>query len=98
MAAFTTGVDTYDPYNWPLLMNKFSTRASMNKGMEDLFKIVFAIEFAVKLFSEGAKPWQYFVDAWNLFDFTILAFMFAPINAGGDMHNLGPDMRPPRPY
>lgn len=40
--------------------------------------IVFIIEIVVKLLAEGNKPWRYFMDAWNIFDFIIVAAAFLP--------------------
>ncbi len=40
--------------------------------------IVFIIEILVKIIAEGKKPWLYFTDAWNIFDFIIVAAAFLP--------------------
>lgn len=40
--------------------------------------IVFIVEIVVKLLAEGKKPWRYFMDAWNVFDFIIVAAAFLP--------------------
>jgi voltage-gated sodium channel len=42
---------------------------------------VFTFEFLVKLVAEGFRPYLYFADAWNCFDFSILVvgFPFFPI-------------------
>lgn len=40
--------------------------------------IVFIIEIAVKIIAEGNKPWRYFKDPWNIFDFIIVAAAFLP--------------------
>jgi voltage-gated sodium channel len=37
---------------------------------------VFTVEVVVKLVAEGLKPWHYFADAWNCFDFVIVAACF----------------------
>jgi hypothetical protein len=49
---------------------------------EITIKVVFTIEFLVKILSEGTRPWCYFEDLWNNFDFFILCITFAPF--GGD--------------
>ena len=49
--------------------------------LELLNKIVlgiFIIEVVVKLVAEVPKPWNYFKDAWNVFDFIIVAAAFLP--------------------
>lgn len=39
---------------------------------------VFILEIVVKLVAEGNKPWRYFLDGWNVFDFIIVAAAFLP--------------------
>ncbi|GAA4276447.1 ion transporter [Aquimarina mytili] len=39
---------------------------------------VFIIEIVVKIVAEGNKPWLYFTDGWNIFDFIIVAAAFLP--------------------
>lgn len=48
---------------------------------------IFTIEAAIKILAEGNKPWKYFEDPWNLFDFIIvivcwLAVFMPDLNAG----------------
>lgn len=53
--------------------------------LEILNKIVLAIfilEIVVKVIAEGNKPWRYFNDAWNVFDFIIVAAAFLPFGGG----------------
>ncbi len=39
---------------------------------------IFTVEIAVKMLAEGKKPWNYFKDGWNIFDFVIVAAAFLP--------------------
>lgn len=39
---------------------------------------IFIIEIIVKIIAEGKKPWLYFTDGWNVFDFIIVAAAFMP--------------------
>jgi voltage-gated sodium channel len=39
---------------------------------------IFIIEIIVKMGAEGSKPWRYFYDSWNVFDFVIVAGVFLP--------------------
>lgn len=39
---------------------------------------IFVIEIVVKVFGEGTKPWNYFKDPWNVFDFVIVTAAFLP--------------------
>ncbi len=40
---------------------------------------IFVAEIVVKMGAEGAKPWNYFKDGWNVFDFLIVAVCFLPL-------------------
>jgi len=39
---------------------------------------IFIVEIVVKMLAEGKKPWMYFTDGWNVFDFVIVAAAFLP--------------------
>ncbi len=39
---------------------------------------IFVLEIVVKMGAEGKKPWRYFKDPWNVFDFVIVAGAFLP--------------------
>ena len=41
---------------------------------------IFIIEIVVKMGAEGSQPWNYFKDAWNVFDFVIVAAAFLPFD------------------
>jgi len=40
--------------------------------LQHLVLIIFILEFIMKVTAEIPKPWLYFMDSWNLFDFTIV--------------------------
>ena len=40
---------------------------------------IFVVEIVVKMGAEGSKPWNYFKDSWNVFDFLIVAVCFMPL-------------------
>jgi len=44
---------------------------------------VFVAEIVIKFLAEGSKPWVYFFNSWNRFDFAIVAVGFMPIGGGG---------------
>ncbi|MGH1348109.1 MAG: ion transporter [Nannocystales bacterium] len=50
-------------------------------GANLLILIIFTIEVAVKMGAEGSKPWRYFRDPWNIFDFLIVVAAYLPIDA-----------------
>ena len=42
---------------------------------------IFVAEVVVKMVAEYPKPWRYFFDPWNVFDFLIVAACFMPVDA-----------------
>lgn len=40
---------------------------------------IFVVEIAAKIGALGGKPWQYFQDPWNVFDFTVVALCLLPM-------------------
>ena len=46
--------------------------------LNKLILAIFIAEIVVKMGAEGKKPWNYFKDAWNIFDFIIVAAAFMP--------------------
>lgn len=58
---------------------EFSTRhEGVLEVLNTIVLIIFIIEILVKIIAEGKKPWLYFTDAWNVFDFIIVAAAFLP--------------------
>ncbi|OQY45098.1 MAG: hypothetical protein B6242_11290 [Anaerolineaceae bacterium 4572_78] len=41
--------------------------------LNDIILWIFGIEIIIKMLAEGRKPWRYFYDPWNVFDFSIVA-------------------------
>lgn len=39
---------------------------------------IFIVEIVVKMGAEGSRPWRYFRDPWNVFDFSIVAVALIP--------------------
>lgn len=51
-------------------------------GLLDRFVLgVFVIEAALKITAQGRKPWRYFQDGWNVFDFIVLVLCLLPMNS-----------------
>jgi voltage-gated sodium channel len=46
--------------------------------LNTLVLVIFIIEIVVKMLAEAPKSWNYFKDAWNIFDFIIVAAAFLP--------------------
>lgn len=51
--------------------------------LDALVLTVFSIEVVVKMGAEGNKPWRYFSDPWNVFDFIIVVACFLPFQGNG---------------
>ncbi len=49
--------------------------------LNDIVLWIFVAEIVVKMGAHGSKPWRYFLDPWNCFDFAIVAVCFLPIDA-----------------
>jgi voltage-gated sodium channel len=45
-------------------------------GLNAFVLAIYTLDVALKLVAEGLKPWCYFADAWNRFDFAIVAACF----------------------
>jgi voltage-gated sodium channel len=39
---------------------------------------IFGAEAVLKIAAHGSRPWRYFLDAWNVFDFTVLLLCLLP--------------------
>jgi len=51
--------------------------------LDKLIIACFVIEIGLKILSNGEKPWKFFLDPWNVFDFVIVAICLIP---AGDTH------------
>ena len=49
--------------------------------LDQLVIWIFVAEVIIKMAAEGKKPWRYFLNPWNVFDFTIVAACFMPVDA-----------------
>jgi voltage-gated sodium channel len=70
LSAVTIGIETYPEI------------ASRNQGLllflDRLIITCFTIEIGLKIVSSGKRPWNFFVDPWNVFDFVIVAVCLIP--------------------
>lgn len=78
-AGVLVGIETYHPEGSPW--------RPFLEGADLFILLIFTLEFALKIIAEGNKPWNYFRDPWNVFDFLIvavcwLAHLMPDINAG----------------
>jgi len=67
-AGVIVGIQTYGDavINFQTLLNR----------LDLVILIIFTIEVIIKVLAEGKKPWNYFKDSWNIFDFTIVAVCY----------------------
>lgn len=49
--------------------------------LDQIILFIFIVEIVIKVGAEGRRPWRYFFDPWNIFDFSIVAVCFLPVNA-----------------
>lgn len=70
VAAITVGLETYDAVmaRWGGLL----------RGIDAAILVLFTVEIAVRLGAYGRRPWRFFLDAWNVFDFVIVAVCLIP--------------------
>ncbi len=70
IAGILVGIATY-----PQLTDKYYDLLEiLNKSV----LWIFVFEVVIKMVAEGKKPWRYFNDGWNVFDFIIVAAAFMP--------------------
>ncbi|QIL90312.1 ion transporter [Microbulbifer sp. SH-1] len=55
-------------------------------GINQLILLAFMIEAAIKIAAHGNRPWRYFANGWNCFDFSIIVLSLIP--AAGPMATL----------
>lgn len=72
-AGVVVGIETY-----PALVSKHGTLLHF---ANELILWIFVAEIVVKMGAEGKRPWRYFLDPWNVFDFLIVAVCFMPFDA-----------------
>lgn len=67
------------------------TYEAINKNYGDLINsadkviiAIFVVELLIRLAAYGNKPWRFFLDGWNLFDFVIVVACLWPTEGGGN--------------
>ncbi|MFV8781089.1 ion transporter [Microbulbifer sp. SA54] len=55
-------------------------------GVNQLILVAFMVEALVKIAAHGSRPWRYFANGWNCFDFSIIVLSLIP--AAGPMATL----------
>jgi len=70
------------------VLTGLETNASLKAQHGGLFRVldglvlgIFSAEILLKLAAEGRRPWHYFRDGWNVFDFAIVVVCALPLNS-----------------
>ncbi len=74
LAAAVVGMETYAEFA--------AAHHGVIAALHQVVLWIFIAEIAIKMGGQGQKPWLYFRDPWNVFDFTIVAASFLPF--GGE--------------
>ncbi len=72
LSAVIIGLETY-----PALAKKHYDILTL---VDRIIIALFTLEIALKIISNGKRPWLYFSDPWNIFDFVIVAICLIPLN------------------
>lgn len=73
LAGVVVGIETY-----PSVVDAYGTALHL---LDKVILAIFVVEVVVKMGAEGHRPWRYFLDPWNVFDFVIVAVCFLPVDA-----------------
>lgn len=72
-AAVLVGLETY-----PALLDRYHDTF---KALDRVVVGLFVVELILRLLAYGRKPWRFFTNGWNLFDFFVVAICLVPVNA-----------------
>ena len=72
LSAVIIGIETY-----PDVAKKYSSVLLMT---DKIIIALFSLEIALKIISNGKRPWAFFSDPWNVFDFIIVGICLIPSN------------------
>ena len=70
LSGVIVGIETY-----PELHARYAHSLHLT---DQIIIYIFLVEIILKLLSHGKRPWDYFRDPWNVFDFIIVAVCFIP--------------------
>ena len=72
-AGVIVGLETY-----PAAMERYG---ELLRTLEWAILYAFAVEILLKNIAHGNKPWEFFQNSWNVFDFVIVLVCFLPLNS-----------------
>lgn len=67
------GIETYPQFGHDTTLGKVIL------FIQHVILAIFVVEIVIKIAACGSKPWRYFQNPWNVFDFSIVAVCFLPI-------------------
>lgn len=70
-AGVIVGLETYS--------GLMDTHGDLLHLLDHIVLYIFVVEILLKIGAKGSKPWEFFNDGWNVFDFIIVAVCFLPI-------------------
>lgn len=70
-AGVIVGLETYS--------SLMQTHGELLHILDHIVLYIFVLEILLKVIGKGSKPWEFFYDGWNVFDFIIVAVCFMPI-------------------
>ncbi|MFN0157816.1 MAG: ion transporter, partial [Bacteroidota bacterium] len=62
----------------PYMMEKYGT---ILKALDKVVLSIFILEIVMKMGALGNRPWLYFRNPWNVFDFAVVAICLLPLNS-----------------
>lgn len=72
VAGIMVGLETYEGF--------VQQHKAIFSVIDRIILFIFVVEVILKILAEGARPWRYFLNPWNLFDFTIVAVSVLPFD------------------
>lgn len=70
-AGVIVGLETYS--------GLMDTHGDLLHLLDHIVLYIFVVEILLKIGAKGSRPWEFFNDGWNVFDFIIVAVCFLPI-------------------
>jgi len=70
-AGIVVGLQTYKGFE--------EEHHTLLSALDSIILSIFALEVLIKIIAQGKTPWRYFLDPWNIFDFTIVTVCLLPI-------------------
>ena len=71
-SAVLIGMETYSGFA--------SRYRNLLQLLDQIIILCFVVEITLKILAEGKKPWNYFRDPWNVFDFVVVAVCPLPLS------------------